>query len=89
MTPSSSGIRYAHTNVMANDWKKLQDFYVEVFGCEPISSERDHKGPTFEALTGLHGGSFASYDLPGVAANARTVGLTGAPPLTIAIARIE
>jgi hypothetical protein len=38
---------------------------------------------------GLHGGSFASYDLPGVAANARTVGLTGAPPLTIAIARIE
>jgi hypothetical protein len=38
---------------------------------------------------GLHGGSFASYELTSVSANARTVGLTGAPPLTIAIARIE
>ena len=38
---------------------------------------------------GLHGGSFSSYELTGVSANARTIGLTGAPPLTIAIARIE
>jgi hypothetical protein len=38
---------------------------------------------------GLHGGSFASYDLRGVSANARTIGLSGAPPLTIAIARVE
>ena len=35
MSSSSSGIRYAHTNLMANDWRKLQDFYVQVFGCEP------------------------------------------------------
>jgi hypothetical protein len=38
---------------------------------------------------GLHGGSFTSYELKSVSANARTIGLTGAPPLTIAIARIE
>jgi catechol 2,3-dioxygenase-like lactoylglutathione lyase family enzyme len=57
MTASHSGIRYAHTNVMANDWRKLQDFYVQVFGCEPVSSERDHKGPKFEALTGLGAGA--------------------------------
>jgi catechol 2,3-dioxygenase-like lactoylglutathione lyase family enzyme len=59
MTSSKSGIRYAHTNVMANDWKKLQDFYVQVFGCEPVSSERDHKGEKFEALTAL--GTGASF----------------------------
>ena len=60
---SVSGIRYAHTNLMANDWKKLQDFYVQVLGCEPVSSERDHKGPKFEALTGLRGGSFKGRHL--------------------------
>jgi catechol 2,3-dioxygenase-like lactoylglutathione lyase family enzyme len=63
MSTSPSGIRYAHTNVMATDWKRLQDFYVEVFACEPISSERDHKGPTFEALTSLPGGSFKGRHL--------------------------
>jgi catechol 2,3-dioxygenase-like lactoylglutathione lyase family enzyme len=41
---------------MANDWRKLQDFYIQVFACEPVSSERDHKGPTFEALTGQPAG---------------------------------
>ena len=41
----------------------LQDFYVEVFACEPVSSERDHKGPNFEALTGLKGGSFRGRHL--------------------------
>src|SRR4051812_7789324 len=57
MAASSNGIRYAHTNLIANDWKRLQDFYVQVFSCEPVSSERDHKGPYFEALTGIVGGS--------------------------------
>jgi catechol 2,3-dioxygenase-like lactoylglutathione lyase family enzyme len=48
---------------MAVDWKALQDFYVKVFGCEPISSERDHKGPAFEALTAIPGGSFRGRHL--------------------------
>ena len=63
MSTNSSGIRYAHTNLMANDWKRLQDFYVEVLACEPISSERDHKGATFEALTALPGGAFRGRHL--------------------------
>ncbi len=45
--------RYAHTNLVARDWRRLATFYVEVFGCEPVSSERDHGGPRFEALTGI------------------------------------
>jgi len=53
----STAIRYAHTNLIANDWRKLADFYCQVFGCVPVSSERDHKGPHFEALTGLKGGN--------------------------------
>src|SRR2546429_643447 len=46
-------MRYAHTNVVARDWRRLSQFYVDVFGCEPVSSERDHGGPLYEALTAL------------------------------------
>ncbi len=49
-------IRYAHTNLVANDWRKIAGFYVRVFGCEPVSSERDNSGPDFDALTAIPGG---------------------------------
>lgn len=54
---STTAIRYAHTNLVVRDWRRMQDFYCTVFGCEPVSSERDHKGPNFEALTGVTGGN--------------------------------
>jgi catechol 2,3-dioxygenase-like lactoylglutathione lyase family enzyme len=44
-------IRYAHTNLIAKDWKRLAEFYERLFDCVPVSSERDHHGPKFEALT--------------------------------------
>lgn len=49
-------IRYAHTNLVANDWRRIADFYDRVFGCEPVSSERDHSGPDFDALTAIPSG---------------------------------
>ncbi len=51
-----SAIRYAHTNLIANDWNTMVAFYCEVFDCVPVSSERDHKGPLFQALTALPDG---------------------------------
>lgn len=54
-TTANSGIRYAHTNLIAHDWKRLADFYTKVFACEPVSSERDHKGPHIDALTAMPG----------------------------------
>ena len=45
--------RYAHTNIIAADWKRLADFYVEVSDCEPVSTERDHSGPQCDALVGM------------------------------------
>lgn len=50
---TKSGIRYAHVNIIAQDWRRLMEFYVEVFHCEPVSSERDHHGEHTDALTGL------------------------------------
>jgi len=55
-TPSVARIRYAHTNLIANDWRRLQEFYVQVLGCQPVGTERDNGGPAFEALTGFVGG---------------------------------
>lgn len=49
------GIRYAHTNLIADDWRRLVQFYIEVFECVPVSSERDHHGPLTDALTGMPG----------------------------------
>ena len=33
--------KYVHTNLIARDWKRLVQFYREVFGCEPKGRERD------------------------------------------------
>jgi len=48
---NSSGVRYAHTNLVCDDWKKMVDFYCDVFDCQPVGAERDHHGPHVEALT--------------------------------------
>jgi predicted enzyme related to lactoylglutathione lyase len=30
------GARYAHTNLIARDWRKLAAFYIEHFGCSIV-----------------------------------------------------
>lgn len=46
-------IRYAHVNIIARDWRNLAEFYIDVFDCVPVSSERDHHGPHTDALVGI------------------------------------
>jgi predicted enzyme related to lactoylglutathione lyase len=29
--------RYAHTNLIARDWRRLARFYAEAFGCELLA----------------------------------------------------
>ncbi|MFQ5859722.1 MAG: VOC family protein [Anaerolineae bacterium] len=47
--------RYVHTNLIAEDWRALADFYQHVFGCVPVPPERDFQGEALEAGTGLAG----------------------------------
>ena len=55
-------MKYVHTNLVAHDWKKLADFYINVFNCQPIPPERDLKGPWLDNalnlrdthITGIH-----------------------------------
>ena len=49
------GARFAHTNLIARDWRALAAFYERVFGCVPVPPERDFAGPELEAGTGVRG----------------------------------
>ncbi len=48
-------IKYTHTNINAFDWKKLSQFYKDVFGCYTVGPMRDLKGEWFEKATGIKG----------------------------------
>lgn len=46
-------IKFAHTNVIASDWEKLAQFYINVFGCKPVYPERNLKGEWLDKVTNL------------------------------------
>ncbi len=46
-------VKYVHTNIVSNDWKKLAGFYEKVFGCEALYPERNLKGEWIDQLTNL------------------------------------
>jgi predicted enzyme related to lactoylglutathione lyase len=45
--------KYVHTNLTARDWRRLVDFYRDVFGCIPKPPARDISGDWIDRLTGL------------------------------------
>lgn len=47
-------MKYAHTNIIAGDWKKLAQFYIEVFGCQPTYPERDLWGEWIDKATNIN-----------------------------------
>jgi len=49
----SLNAKYTHTNIVAQDWKRLAQFYEQIFDCVPVPPERDLSGPWLEAGTGL------------------------------------
>lgn len=49
------GVRYVHTNLIARDWRRLAQFYENVFGCRPVPPQRDLSGPEMAAGTGIRG----------------------------------
>ena len=49
------GAKFVHTNIVARDWRRLADFYIDVFGCEPQPPERDYSGGWLNDVTALPG----------------------------------
>jgi len=68
-------IKYVHTNLIAEDWKKLVKFYTDVFGCSFVPPERDYRGNELDAGTGLKGAHLvgAHLRLPGYDDNEPTL----------------
>ena len=50
----SRNIKYSHTNLIANDWKRLSEFYINVFECKPVYPERNLSGEWIDKLTGIN-----------------------------------
>jgi catechol 2,3-dioxygenase-like lactoylglutathione lyase family enzyme len=46
-------MRFAHVNVIAQDWRLLARFYQTVFGCRPVPPERDQCGAWLDRATGV------------------------------------
>jgi len=55
--------RYAHTNLIAADWRRLAAFYREVFDCRPVPPERDLSGAWLDEATGLTGAHLTGVHL--------------------------
>jgi len=59
--------RFAHTNIIAQDWKRLAEFYEQVLGCVPVPPERNLAGQWVEEATSVPGAQIrgAHLRLPG------------------------
>jgi catechol 2,3-dioxygenase-like lactoylglutathione lyase family enzyme len=55
--------RFAHTNLVAQDWRKLAEFYQQVFGCVRVPPERNLAGPWLEEATGVSGAQIRGVHL--------------------------
>ncbi len=54
---------FAHTNLIAKDWKRLASFYQNVFDCELILPKRDLSGEWLEKATGIPGSRITGIHL--------------------------
>ena len=45
--------KYVHTNLIAKDWRRLVQFYSEVFGCQPRGPERDLSGSWLDSVNAV------------------------------------
>ncbi len=54
---------FVHVNIIASDWRKLAEFYMRVFGCEPVPPERNLSGEWLEKGTGIRGAEIQGIHL--------------------------
>ena len=68
-------MRFAHTNIAAKDWKRLSEFYINVFSCRVKPPERNLSGDWLDKATGLKKAKLAGVHLllPGHGDNGPTL----------------
>ena len=67
-TPEGGSIRYKHTNLIANNWRRLSGFYQRALGLQSIGQTRDISENWLERMTGIPGAHIRGehLKLPGV-----------------------
>jgi predicted enzyme related to lactoylglutathione lyase len=55
--------KFVHTNIIAQDWRRLADFYQQVLGCTPMPPERNLSGRWLEDGTGVPGAEIQGMHL--------------------------
>lgn len=70
-----SKARYVHNNLVARDWRCLVDFYVNVFGCQPVPPERHLEANWVARATGVPSAQIHGMHLrlPGYGENGPTL----------------
>lgn len=68
-------MRFAHTNIVSINWKKLTDFYVKTFNCKIVPPVRNQSGAWLDKGTGLKNAKLegAHLLLPGYGENGPTL----------------
>jgi len=68
-------IRYTHTNIIAKDWRRVAQFYKEVFECVYIPPQRKQSGKWLEKGTGVQNAALEGVHLrlPGCGAEGPTL----------------
>ena len=56
-------IKFVHTNIITNDWRKLSEFYIRVFDCKAVLPERDLKGEWLDKATNIKDAHIAGIHL--------------------------
>jgi predicted enzyme related to lactoylglutathione lyase len=46
-------MKFVHTNIISEDWKKLVDFYIQVFECKIVPPVRNQSGAWLERGTAV------------------------------------
>lgn len=71
--------RFAHVNLIAQDWQRLAEFYQTVFSCEPIPPVRDQEGEWLDQATGVKSAHIQGVHLrmPGYGAEGPTLEIYG------------
>ena len=55
--------KYRHTNIVAEDWRRLADFYQKVLGCRPVPPERASSAEWVERCTAVSGAEIRGIHL--------------------------
>jgi len=68
-------MRYAHTNIISENWRQLADFYIKTFECRIVPPIRKQSGAWLEKGTGLKDANLegAHLLLPGYGENGPTL----------------